>query len=349
MTTSIPAYIGVYTRKGTLDGIAVCMFTPETGALSEPLSVAESDNPSFLVKHPSLPIVYAANEVGDYAGKKQGSVSAYSISEVQTLTCRCTVPTFGAAPCHLSVSPGGRKLSVSNYAGGNVVIYSLSDAGLPEKEPVVHQHEGSGPTTRQNGPHVHSSTLSPDGKWLFVCDLGIDRIMAYDLTSPSVPLVEKCSIETASGAGPRHMTFHPNGEWAYVINELDNTIVSFAYRNGSLEKTGCVNTLPEDFSEDSICADIHVHPEGKFIYGSNRGHDSIVACRIRNDGSPEVIGWYPTGGRHPRNFTLSLNGRFLLVANMDTDNIVTLSINRDGSLSKPHFDCEISKPVCILL
>ena len=261
---------------------------------------------------------------------------------------------MGPGPCHVSVDATGRYVLVANYGGGSVAILPVRDDGsLGEASDFV-QHEGSSVNpNRQGEPHAHSIMVSPNNTHAFAPDLGMDKIAIYQIDHGSGKLAAGAQpfMDVDPGEGPRHFDFHPNGPYAYVINELGNTIVSYDYdaEAGTLAATGSVSTLPENFDGTSHTADIHVHPNGKFLYGSNRGHDSLVICAIDGaTGQLEVIGCEPTGGKNPRNFAIDPTGTYLLAANQDTNDIHTFRINSDtGSLEKTGAVASVPKPVCL--
>jgi 6-phosphogluconolactonase len=263
-------------------------------------------------------------------------------------------PSKGGAPCYVSITPDNKHVLVANYSGGNVAVLPiLSDGSLGEPSDVA-QHTGSSVNEqRQKGPHAHCIVPSPDGRFAFAADLGLDRVMIYRLDSEKGTLEpgEQPSVAVKPGAGPRHFTFHPDGKRAYVINELDSTVVAYTYDAaiGALTETQTVSTLPEDFTGDNYPADIHVSPAGRFVYGSNRGHNSIVVFAIDEySGALSLVQHQPTGGEWPRNFAIDPSGRFLLVANQNTDNVVVFSIDPEtGMLEPADRDLEIPAPVCL--
>jgi 6-phosphogluconolactonase len=255
-------------------------------------------------------------------------------------------------PCHVSVHPSGKFVLAANYGGGNIVIYPVSaDGGLGEASDVA-QHTGKGADPkRQDGPHAHCIMLDSAGRYAFAPDLGIDKVMIYRIDVKNGKLVPNGFTATKAGAGPRHFEFHPSGEFAYVINELDSTLTAFAYdkAKGALTELQTVSTLPPDFSGTNYCADIHVHPSGRFVYGSNRGHDSVVAFAIeQNSGKLNLIAHESTRGKWPRNFAIDPTGAFLLAANQNTDNVAAFRIDQQtGKLTATGQTIEIPTPVCL--
>ena len=347
-------YIGTYSNGGS-EGVYVQRLNMENGTLSPISAHGEIENPSFLDLSPDRQFLYAIGEVSQVDGRPGGAIGAYAIdSSSGTLTHLNTESTVGPGPCHVSVDATGRYVLVANYGGGSVAILPVRDDGsLGEASDFV-QHEGSSVNpNRQGEPHAHSIMVSPNNTHAFAPDLGMDKIAIYQIDHGNGKLAAGAQpfMDVDPGEGPRHFDFHPNGPYAYVINELGNTIVSYDYdaEAGTLAATGSVSTLPEDFDGTSHTADIHVHPNGKFLYGSNRGHDSLVICAIDGaTGQLEVIGCEPTGGKNPRNFAIDPTGTYLLAANQDTNDIHTFRIDSDtGSLEKTGAVASVPKPVCL--
>ena len=297
-TDEMFVYLGTYT-SGEGEGIYLCRLDIEDGSLSTPELVAEMDNPTFLAIHPNERYLYAVSEVRKHGERKGGAVSAFQRDAVSgSISILNSQPSGGSGPCHLNIDAAGRCLLVANYGSGSVSAFPLAEDGRLGEASAFFQHEGSSVNPqRQTGPHAHSANLSPDNRFVFICDLGLDRIMVYRLDAEKSMLTpaEKPWVEVAAGAGPRHFTFHPSGRSAYVINELDSTITAFSYASetGELQEIETVSTLPEGFAGESTTAEVLVSRDGRFLYGSNRGHDSmanfcdrfgkrrIVACRIR--------------------------------------------------------------------
>jgi 6-phosphogluconolactonase len=347
-------YIGTYTR-GKSEGIYLYYMDKSTGSLEFASVAGGIENPAFLAIHPQQIYLYAVNEVGQFAGKPGGAVSAFAIdSETGELTLLNQQSSQGPGPCHLSVDHTGQYVLVANYSGGSVSVLPInSDGKLGEATDFV-QHEGSSVNPRrQEKPHAHSIMVDESNRYAFVPDLGMDKIMIYrlNLTEGKLEPNDEPWAKVKAGAGPRHFDFHPNGKYAYVINELDNTLIAFAYdaARGSLREIQTISTLREDFSGTSYCADVHVSPSGKFVYGSNRGHDSIAIFGIDEDtGRLTCAGYEPTQGKMPRNFAIDPTGAFLLAANQDSDNVVVFRIDRQtGSLKSTGSMIEVPKPVCV--
>ncbi len=347
-------YVGTYTH-GESEGIYVYRMDGETGSLEYSSKITGVVNPSFLDIHPSGRYLFSVNEIGEFEGKASGAVTAFyihgSTGEISFLNQQAT---GGGAPCHVSVDATGKYLLVANYGGGSVAAFPIGkDGRLAEASSFV-QHQGSSVNPgRQSEPHAHAIMIDPDNRYAFAPDLGLDKILIYqlDLDNGKLNANTQPWARVHPGAGPRHLDFHPNGKYAYVINEIDSTFTAFRYdaNTGSLSEIQSISTLPEDFDGTSHCADVHVHPSGKFLYGSNRGHDSIVICEIDQEtGMLSYLGCESTRGQAPRNFGLNPEGTFLLAANQQTSNIVTFAVNPDsGELTETGNVAEVPNPVCL--
>lgn len=344
-------YVGTYTR-GKSEGIYVYRMNPDSGELRHAATVKGVSNPSFLAIDPKRRFLYAANESGEFAGRQGGGVTAYAIDRKTGDLRKLNERHSPGVPCHVSVHPSGKFVLAANYGGGNVVIYPVSAGGALGEASDVAQHAGKGvDPKRQDGPHAHCVMLDAAGRFAFAPDLGIDKVMVYRVDVKNGKLVPNGFAATKAGAGPRHFDFHPSGEFAYVINELDSTLTAFAYdkAKGALTELQTVSTLPPDFIGTNSCADIHVHPSGKFVYGSNRGHDSVVAFAIdQSAGKLNLIAHESTRGKWPRNFAIDPAGAFLLVANQNTENVVAFRIDQQtGKLTATGQTSEIPSPVCL--
>ena len=342
-------YVGTYSREPG-KGIYSFRFDAATGKASEPELAAEIENPSFLAIHPSHKYLYAVGELS-----KGGAVTAFSIdARTGQLTLLNTVSSKGAGPCHVSVDPTGHCVLIANYGSGSITAFPiLPDGKLGEASTFI-QHSGSGPNLkRQAGPHAHSVTLSPDNRYAIAADLGLDRLMIYRFNPATGKLApnEPAYVATAPGAGPRHFAFHPNGRFAYVINELNSTVTGFSYDRGKgiLREIESYRTLPKDFSAANFPADLHIDPRGKFLYGSNRGHDSIAVFSINaSNGKLSPVEFVSTQGKAPRNFNIDPTGSFLLAANQNSNNIVLFRIDpRTGRMSPTAVELKVGSPVCI--
>ncbi len=347
-------YVGTYTRTES-KGIYVYRMDEATGELSYLSHATGIENPTFLAIHPNSRYLYAVSEVPEYAGRSSGAIMAYYIEEgTGGLTYINERPTGGPGPCHVAVDATGRFALVANYLGGSVCVLPIGDNGSLGKATDFVQHEGSSVDPRRQGePHAHSVNIDDSNKYVFVADLGTDKVVTYLLDAEKGKLTpnDVSFTKLHDGAGPRHLAFHPNGKSAYLINELDSTITAFALDSdrGALDEIQTLPTLPEDFSGTSHCADIHVSPSGSFLYGSNRGHDSIAIYSIDGgSGKLTFLGHEPTGGRTPRNFAIDPTGAFLLAANQDSGSIVTFRIDGDtGLLSATGASAAVPMPVCL--
>ena len=342
-------YVGTYTQRDS-EGIYIFRFDTESGALRQQAVVAGHENPSFLTLHPQGHVLYAVSE-----DLEAGQVSSFAIDEESGgLTFINRQPTHGTAPCHLAVEPGGNTLIVANYYSGNVAVYPL-DASGAIGEPVQNiQHHGSGPNQeRQEAAHAHSATISPDGSRVYVADLGIDKVMIYRIVDGRLQANDPDHTPVYSGAGPRHFDFHPNGRFAYIINELDLTVTACAFDAGSgaLTPIETYSTLPDGTVDRSgfSCADVHVSPDGRYLYGSNRGHDTIAIFAVNSEsGRLSAAGHASSRGRTPRNFTLDPTGAWLLAANQDTDDIsVARRDAENGQLTPVGETVWAPMPVCL--
>ena len=339
-------YVGTYT-SGKSEGIYLYRMDQMTGELKRAGSV-KSENPSFIALDPGKRFLYAVNE------KPEGMVSAFRIDRrTGELSFVNQQSSQGADPCHLSVESGGRSVLVANYTSGTLAVLPIQRGGSLGAAIDVKQHEGFGPREQQKGPHAHCIKLDRANRHAFAADLGIDKLMIYRFNASTGRLepAKQASAFLHAGAGPRHLAFHPHGKYLYVINELDSSLTTFKYNasQGTLTAFESVSTLPHDFTGTSYCADIHVAKSGRFLYGSNRGHNSIVVFAIDSrSGRLGLVEHVSTEGKWPRNFTIDPSGRFLLVANQHTDNVVTFRIDQQtGRLTPTGQATEIPTPVCL--
>lgn len=339
-------FVGTYT-SGRSEGIYVYRMDQSSGSLQR-VSAINSENPSFLALAPSKRFLYAVNETAT------GAVSAFKIDPTShELTFLNQQPSEGADPCHLMVDSHRKCVLVANYTGGNVAVLPIQPDGSLSASTDVEQHQGTGPRQQQKGPHAHCIKLDRANRYAYAADLGSDKIMIYRFLRAGAQLEPAPQPFAAlhPGAGPRHLTLHPNSRYLYVINELDSSITTFRCNpvTGTLTAFESVSTLPRDFTGTSYCADIHVSRSGRFLYGSNRGHNSIVVFAIDPRNSRlNLVEHVSTEGKWPRNFTIDPSGRFLLVANQHTDNVVTYHINpQTGRLTPTGHTAEIPVPVCL--
>ena len=345
----------VFESKGR--GIYRGTFNPESGEAAL-LGVTEVHNPSYFAFGPSRNVLYAVNETDTYGGTTSGAVSAFAVDQDATLTSLNQLnqrPSYGADPCYLSVDSAGAFVFVANYSSGSVSVFPVQkDGSLGEVSDTV-QHSGSsrGPhPVRQDGPHAHAATLDLSGKFVYVPDLGLDRVMVYELSAQgTLKPAQHPFTEVKPGAGPRQIVFSANG-YAYLLNELNATVSVYRHdkNSGALQEVQTLSTLPEDFEGDNICAEVQLSPSGKFLYSSNRGHDSIAIFKVSEAGGQlTLVGHQSTGGKTPRHFTISPGGDYMLVANQDSDNLVVFRRNEgSGKLEATGQVVEIPSPVCVL-
>jgi 6-phosphogluconolactonase len=311
-------------------------------------------NPSFLVVDSDRRHLYAVQELEQYEGQPGGAVSAFAIDpRTSALTPINHQHTHGAHPCYVSVDHSGRCLLVANYSGGSVSVLPIGANGTLEPATAVVQHHG--PATHHDGPHPHTAVSTPDGAYVLVPDCGLDRIAIYRLDTARGTLAEHDVpwVKLRPGAGPRHLAFHPGGDYVYCINERDSTLTAFAYEpdQSVLRELQTVSTLPDGFAAQNSCADIHIDASGRYLYGSNRGHDSIAIFAVDGaTGTLRSLGHVSTAGRTPRNFGIDPTGTFLLAANQDTDTVVTFRIDQTtGALTATGQIADIPSPVCVCI
>ncbi len=343
-------YVGTYTG-GSSEGVYVMEFDSGTGVLSEVRLAAAMENPSFLAVHPESRVVYAVGE----AGAAGGILSAYQIDSASgALTLINSQPSLGNGPCHVAVSPLAKHVAVANYGGGSVSLYPITAGGGLEKSSAFVQHEGSGPNPkRQGGPHAHAVYFDAAGRYLYVADLGLDRVMIYDYDAETGSLTphDPPFVPVDAGAGPRHIAFHPRG-FAYVVNEMGNTVTGFAHDASKAVWTlkESVSTLPAGYDTYSTTAEIEVHPSGRFVYASNRGHDSIAVFGVdAKTGKLTAIGHTPTEGKTPRHFAIDPSGGYMLVANQESDSVVVFRVDAEhGTLAATGQREAVGAPVCLV-
>lgn len=343
-------WFGTYSRRGS-EGIYVAEFDAITGRLGQPRCAARATNASFLALHPSIPVVYVVHEVGRFEGRPAGGVAAYRPQTDGALEPLVVRPTDGPVPCHMAADPRGRWLVVANYADGSVAVFPLDADGWPGPRSQRIQHEGRGPNERrQQGPHAHGVTFDRTREWCWVPDLGADRVFGYRVGARGLESAPEAIGVPPAGSGPRHFEIHPTGRWAYSVNELTSTVTFYewAAERGTMEAKMTVGALPVGFEEANTAAEIAIHPTGRWLYISNRGHDSIAQFRIEPDGRPVRVGHTATRGRTPRHFALDPEGRWLLAANQDTDNVVVFPIEPgSGTPGEPVCEIAVPAPVCV--
>jgi 6-phosphogluconolactonase len=355
----ITLHVGTYT-DGASKGIYRLDFDPRTGALSEPVLAAEAINPAFLAWHPRLPVLYTVSET-DTGPDRQGLVIAFAAAPDGGLTALGDQPTGGAAPCYVSVDPSGARLFVANYHGGSVATLPLDAGGRLQPLSSVGRHYGSSVhPVRQRKAYAHAIVPAPaasSASFALATDLGADRVLVYRIDDATGQLTphDAGMIAAAPGAGPRHLAFTPAGNTLFVINELNSTIASYAWNaaHGTLERLGDpISTLPAGFTGENTTAEVAVHPNGEFLYGSNRGYDSIAIFRIEADSDhrPRLtsIGLHGTHGKTPRHFAIDPSGAFLIAANQDSDSLVVFRIDRQtGRLTDTTARARVPSPACV--
>jgi 6-phosphogluconolactonase len=344
------AFVGTYTEKTDSKGIYAFDFDAETGHLSHKGVAAETLNPSWVAIHPNGKFAYAANEAGP-----KSTITAFAIdAKSAKLTQLNQLSALGADPCYLSFDKTGKYLFAANYSSGNVVVFPiLPDGKLGEHTTNVKDAGTLGPNKeRQEGPHAHWVHVSPDNRFVFVSDLGLDGILSYHFNAsngtltPNNPLIAKLT----PGSGPRHVAFSANGKFVYVISELANTVTAFSYNadKGTLSQLQILSTLPGDFTGRNDDAEIAVDSSNKWLFASNRGHDTIAVFAINPDGTLHEVNEYPTGGKEPRHFTIDPTGKFLLAENQYSNSVVVFRIDpTTGALSKVSQADNVPSPVCL--
>jgi 6-phosphogluconolactonase len=352
-------FVGTYTEKES-KGIYAYRFDSASSELT-PLGIAaETVNPSFLAIDPSHRFLYAVNEVGKYKNANSGAVSAFAIDDAkgdgQTGKVRLLneVASRGADPCYIAFDKTGKYVLVANYSGGSIAVFPVQAHGHIGESSAFVQHEGSSVNReRQEGPHAHWIETTPDNRFAIAVDLGLDELLVYrfDAKNGSLTPNNPPYAKLDPGAGPRHLAFHPNGKFAYVVNELQSSITTFTYdaSNGRLQKLTTVSTLPKNFAGSNDTAEIQVHPSGKFLFASNRGHDTIALFSIDNKtGALTLVDHFPTQGKTPRNFEIDPTGKFLFVANQNTNNVVAFQIDpNNGRLTATKNAVQVPSPVCL--
>jgi 6-phosphogluconolactonase len=346
--------VGTYTSDKN-EGIYVYHLDLSSGALKLVSKAAGVENPFFLAIDSRQSRLYATNVVETYEGRPGGAVSAVSIDpKTGGLTFLNQQPSRGTVPCYLSIDRTGQYVLTANYGSGSVAVLPIREDGQLGPATDAVQHEGSSvDPERQEGPHVHAVVLDPASRYAFAADLGTDRVMIYqfDSTQGRLKPGEQPFAQVQAGAGPRHFAFHPNGRYAYLINELDSTFTVFAYDagRGTLKEVQTLSTLPGGFTDKSYCADVQVYPSGRFLYGSNRGHDSVAIFAIDEaTGRLTLVGHEPTQGHFPWNLAIDPTDTFLLVANQRGDSVVSFRIDRQtGRLQATGQATRVPKPVCL--
>jgi 6-phosphogluconolactonase len=348
-------YVGTYTTKQESKGIYAYNFNPATGEFTPIGLVAETTDPSFVAVHPNGKYLYAVNEVGDYNGEKSGAISSFEIDRKSgKLKFLNQVSTHGAGPCFVSLDKTNRFVLVANYDGGSVATFQIEPDGSLSVARGFVQHSGQGlDKERQEAPHAHWISTSPDNRFALVADLGLDDVLVYKFDDVQGKLMPNSPpyAQVKAGSGPRHLAFAPNGKFAYLITEMASTVVAFSYNaeKGTLNTLQTLPNLPKDYNGVREAAEITVHPNGKFVYASNRGSaNSIAAYKVDGNGTLTPVGIFPTGGKIPRHFTIDPTGKFLIAANADSNNLVTFKIDENtGALTPTGKEVSALSPQCI--
>jgi 6-phosphogluconolactonase len=351
-------YFGTYTgQKSTSKGVYVSRLDLATGGLSKPELAAETSNPSFLAADPKGAFLYAVNEIGTFGGKPTGAVSAFSIDKsTGRLTALNQQASEGGGPAHLTVDKAGRHVLVANYGGGSVAVLPIGADGRLQPASAAVQHTGSSVNpTRQTKPHAHAINLDPENRFAYVPDLGLDKVMIYrfDAAKGTLAPGEPPFAAVTPGAGPRHIALSPSGRTAWVINEIDCTVTTFTRdaRTGGLTAAQTISTLPAGLAmaPDFSTAEVLLHPSGRFLYGSNRGHHSLTVFAVDDKtGALTFVQNQSTLGRTPRGFGIDPTGAFLVAANQGSDSVVVFRIDRaTGRLTPAGQTIEVGTPVSV--
>jgi 6-phosphogluconolactonase len=349
----LDVYFGTYTGGGS-EGVYFSRLDLKSGKLSEPVLAGKLDNPSFLAVHPTKKYLYAVGEVNNFQGRKGGVVSAFSIDAASgMLNLLNQQSSEGAGPCHLSIDATGKVALVANYGGGSVASLPIGEDGRLGAAASAIQHEGSSVNKgRQAGPHAHSINVDAGNRFAFACDLGLDKVLIYKLDPQTGKIVpnDPPFAATPPGGGPRHFAFHPSGKYAYANLEMTSSVTAFAFdpAKGSLTELQTLSTLPQETKGNST-AETQCSPDGKWVFVSNRGHDSIAIFEVdAATGKLTAKGHAPSGGKTPRNFCVDPTGSYIVAANQGTGNAVVLRIDaKTGALTPTGSDVKVPKAVCV--
>jgi 6-phosphogluconolactonase len=353
---SLRVYIGTYTGPDQGKGIYLYDLDLASGSLNEVALAAETRSPSYLALSPDKKRLYAVGEVSEFQGKKSGTVTSFALVEASgKLTALNAQPTGGEGPCHVSVSPDGKNVFVANYPTGTIASLHVGDGGKLMEPASVIQHEGQGTDpSRQKGPHAHGIWPSPNGRFVLACDLGLDKVLVYKLDAETGKLTpnDPAFGKVPDGAGARHLAFGKDAKFAYVINEMGSTMTTFAWdgSSGALQPIQTISTLPDGFSGKSYGAEVVLHPSGKFVYGSNRGHNSIAAFKIDDStGKLTLAGITPCGVDWPRNFNIDPTGQWLIAAGEKSGTLTVFKIDPNtGGLTQTGDAVKLPAPACVL-
>jgi 6-phosphogluconolactonase len=350
-------YVGTYTTgQNAGRGIYLLELDTASGTLAAKGLAGEAVNPSFLAVHPGRRFLYAVGEIAEFNGQKTGAVSAFTIDAASgSLSLLNQQSSRGPGPCYVTVDRTGKNALVANYNGGSVACLPIAGDGRLQPASAFVQHEGSSANPqRQKEPHAHSINLDAANRFAIAADLGLDRLLVYRFDAGNGALTpnDPPFARVAPGSGPRHFAFHPDGKHAYVINEILCTVTAFDYdpERGTLTEIETVSTLPEGpRARNYSTAEVQVHPSGRFLYGSNRGHNTIAIFAIDPaSGRLRAVGHQTTGGRTPRNFGIDPTGRYLLAANQDSGSVAVFRIDpQSGQLQPTGQSVEVPRPVCV--
>ena len=341
------AYIGTYS-KGENGGIFRVEIDDQTGDLAV-LDTLDVENPSHLALSPDGKFLYAASETGKFRDQLGGAVAACAVDAQGKLSLLNMEGTEGVAPCYVAVAPDGKFVYAANYGQGTATVFAVDDQGRVCDHPKIIEHQGKGANPqRQERPHVHITRVTPDGKYLAVCDLGIDAVVLYPLCATcGVDKNRGSFVRTPDGDGPRHIEFSKDGKYAYVVTEMGCTVRAYAYEDGRMTFLSAISTLPEDFDGQNIDAAIHFAPDGKTLVASNRGHDSLTLLDV-DGGQMRVRQIVKVGGKTPREFAYTANGKFVFVCNQDSADITVLAADEAGNLTLTAKKYDLPKPVCLI-
>jgi 6-phosphogluconolactonase len=348
-------FIGTYTEpeQSTSEGIYVYGMDPSTGKLTFKNVVKDLINPSYLAIHPQTGYIYAVHEKGTFEGQPGGGVIALSV-DPQTGDGRILnkQSSAGEDPCYISVERTGRYALVANYSSGSVAMFPIQPDGTLDTPSHVVKHTGSSiHPERQDKPYAHCLLPDPTNTFAVACDLGIDKLLIYRMDLDSGQLVNHAEISVTPGSGPRHLVFHPNGRLAYLVCELNSTVIAFSWdpAGGTFGEFQNLSTLPPGYDGRNLPADIHLTLDGKYLYVSNRGHDSLACYEIGPESGLLTLKHHSyTGGNEPRSFAIDPTGKFLLAANQNSNNIIPFLIDPGmGHLSRMGEDVKVSMPVCV--
>lgn len=347
-------YVGTYTR-GDSKGIYSFVLDTAAGTLTPEELAGETENPSFLAIHPTGNYLYACGELDKFKGQDSGALTAFKMDPATgKLEKLNDVAAGGTSTCHVNISANGRFAVLANYGSGSCAAFAIGADGKLGERTAFHQHSGTSVDPgRQKGPHAHSVNFDKLNKHVVVADLGLDQVKVYNFNSATGAMTpnEPPFTKVAPGSGPRHFTFHPSGKFAYVINEITCSVTAFNWnlKKGTLTEIETVTTLPEPVKKGYSTAEVVAHPNGRFVYGSNRGHNTIAVFRVdAATGKLTTVEHKSTQGEVPRNFAIDPTGQFLIAANQNTHTIVLFRINQtSGALEQVGPPVKAPSPVCV--